>query len=185
MKGGKEECEESNFYYIDVSNISIFNSSYFLHKRNDFTFLSIFNRRYGLNTKDIERVLYLYPLRKKQIETDKLKLKELRLTGDIFSVSFDDVKVNTSNINNITENKVISYLEKRERIEKRIRLNEIFCERVEKGLELLDDTGRKIIEGKYFFRCRDYEVYMELGISKSNYYVMRKKVLSLICYIFL
>ncbi|MCO8194417.1 MULTISPECIES: hypothetical protein [Anaerofustis] len=138
-----------------------------------------------MNTKDIERVLYLYPLRKKQIETDKLKLKELRLTGDIFSVSFDDVKVNTSNINNITENKVISYLEKRERIEKRIRLNEIFCERVEKGLELLDDTGRKIIEGKYFFRCRDYEVYMELGISKSNYYVMRKKVLSLICYIFL
>lgn len=87
-----------------------------------------------MNTKDIERILYLYPLRKKQIETDKLKLKELRLTGDISSVSFDDVKVHTSSINNITENKVINYLEKRERIEKRIRINEIFCERVEKGL---------------------------------------------------
>ncbi|WP_329382658.1 hypothetical protein [Anaerofustis butyriciformans] len=48
-----------------------------------------------MNTKDIERILYLYPLRKKQIETDKLKLKELRLTGDISSVSFDDVKVHT------------------------------------------------------------------------------------------
>lgn len=133
-----------------------------------------------MNTKDIERILYLYPLRKKQIETDKLKLKELRLTGDISSVSFDDVRVNTSGINNITENKVINYLEKRERIEKRIRLNEIFCERVEKGLELLDDMGRKIIEGKYFFKCRDYEVYMELGISKSNYYPIRKKILEML-----
>lgn len=128
-----------------------------------------------MNTKDIERVLYLYPLRKKQIEIDKLKLKELRLTGDISSVSFDDVKVNTSGINNITENKVISYLEKRERIEKRIRFNEIFCERVEKGLELLDDTGRKIIEGKYFFRCRDYEVYDGLNLSSSCYYRKRRE----------
>ena len=51
---------------------------------------------------------------------------------------------------------------------------------VEKGLELLDDTGRKIIEGKYFFKCRDYEVYMELGISKSNYYPIRKKILEML-----
>ena len=128
-----------------------------------------------MNTKDIERILYLYPLRKKQIETDKLKLKELRLTGDISSVSFDDVKVSTSDINNITENKVISYLEKRERIEKRIRINEVFCERVEKGLELLDDMGRKIIEGKYFFKYRDYEVYDGLNLSSSCYYRKRRE----------
>ncbi len=133
-----------------------------------------------MNTKDVERILYLYPLRKKQIEADKLKLKELKLTGDISSVSFDDVRVHTSDISNITENKVINYLEKRERIEKRIRINEVFCERIEKGLELLDDTGRKIIEGKYFFRLRDYEVYMELGISKSNYYPIRKKILDIL-----
>ena len=128
-----------------------------------------------MNIKDIERILYLYPLRKKQIETDKLKLKELRLTGDISSVSFDDVKVSTSDINNITENKVISYLEKRERIEKRIRINEVFCERVEKGLELLDDMGRKIIEGKYFFKYRDYEVYDGLNLSSSCYYRKRRE----------
>ena len=128
-----------------------------------------------MNTKDVERILYLYPLRKKQIETDKLKLKELRLTGDISSVSFDDVRVHTSNINNTTENEVINYLEKREKIEKRIRLNELFCERVEKGLEMLDDMGRKIIEGKYFFRCRDYEVYDGLNLSSSCYYRKRKE----------
>lgn len=135
----------------------------------------MFDWRYILNTKDIERVLYLYPLRKKQIETDKLKLKELRLTGDISSVSFDDVKVHTSGINNITENKVIKYLEKREMIERRIRVNEVFCEMVERGVELLDDTGKKIIEGKYFSRCRDYEVYDGLNLSSSCYYRKRRE----------
>ena len=137
-----------------------------------------------MNTKDIERILYLYPLRKKQIEIDKLKLKELRLTGDISSVSFDDVKVHTSSINNITENKVISYLEKRERIEKRVRINEIFCARVEKGLDILTNSEKLIIEKRYFKSFKDYEIYFNYGFSKRNYYLIKKRALEKLSLIF-
>lgn len=124
--------------------------------------------------KHVEAMLYDYPLRKKQIEINRLKLRELELSkAELGSIIYDGVKVDKSNISNVTEKEAIELYQSKEELNKKIERDTLFCKRIETAMSTLSDTERLIVEGKYFEGMRDYEVYRELGISSANYY--RKK----------
>ena len=127
--------------------------------------------------ENIDKVLYKYPKAKIQIEIDKIKLKEIENNlCDIKAYSYDSISVSSSNINNETEDAAIELLNKKEEINKRIKYNTLFCDKIEKALQLLSTTERLIIESFYFKNIKDFEIYLNFsyGISKSVYYKTKK-----------
>ena len=115
--------------------------------------------------KQAEAMLYDYPLRKKQIEINRLKIRELELSkAELRAIIYDGVKVDKSNISNVTEKEAIELY----------RLKEALNKKIETAMSTLSDTERLIVEGKYFEGMRDYEVYRRCGVSKSGYYRLKR-----------
>ncbi|EDS72990.1 hypothetical protein ANASTE_00705 [Anaerofustis stercorihominis DSM 17244] len=125
--------------------------------------------------KHVEAMLYDYPLRKKQIEINRLKIRELELRKtELGAVVYDGIKVETSNISNTTEKEAIELYQSKEVLNKKIEKDTLFCKRIETAMSTLGDTERLIVEGKYFEGMRDYEVYRRCGVSKSGYYRLKR-----------
>ena len=127
--------------------------------------------------KNIDKVLYKYPKAKIQIEIDNIKLEEIENSlGDIKAYSYDNISVSSSNINNSTEDAAIELLHKKEEINKRIKYTTLFCNKIEKALQVLSNIERLIIESYYFQNVKDYEIYLDFsyGISKAVYYKTKK-----------
>lgn len=127
--------------------------------------------------KNIDKVLYKYPKAKIQIEIDNIKLEEIENNlCDIKAYSYDNISVSSSNINNSTEDAAIELLHKKEEINKRIKYNTLFCNKIEKALQVLSNIERLIIESYYFQNIKDYEIYLDFsyGISKAVYYKTKK-----------
>lgn len=127
--------------------------------------------------KNIDKVLYKYPKAKIQIEIDNIKLEEIENSlGDIKAYSYDNISVSSSSINNSTEDAAIELLHKKEEINKRIKYNTLFCNKIEKALQVLSNIERLIIESYYFQNIKDYEIYLDFnyGISKAVYYKTKK-----------
>lgn len=127
--------------------------------------------------KNIDKVLYKYPKAKIQIEIDNIKLEEIENNlCDIKAYSYDNISVSSSNINNSTEDAAIELLHKKEEINKRIKYNTLFCNKIEKALQVLSNIERLIIESYYFQNVKDYEIYLDFsyGISKAVYYKAKK-----------
>lgn len=125
--------------------------------------------------KQVEAMLYSYPLKKKQIEINRLKIRELELREtELGAVVYDGIKVETSNISNTTEKEAIELYQSKEVLNKKIEKDTLFCKRIETAMSTLGDTERLIVEGKYFEGMRDYEVYRRCGVSKSGYYRLKR-----------
>lgn len=127
--------------------------------------------------ENIDKVLYKYPKAKIQIEIDNIKLEEIENNlCDIKAYSYDNISVSSSNINNSTEDAAIELLHKKEEINKRIKYNTLFCNKIEKALQVLSNIERLIIESYYFQNVKDYEIYLDFsyGISKAVYYKTKK-----------
>lgn len=127
--------------------------------------------------ENIDKVLYKYPKVKIQIEIDNIKLEEIENNlCDIKAYSYDNISVSSSNINNSTEDAAIELLHKKEEINKRIKYNTLFCNKIEKALQVLSNIERLIIESFYFQNKKDYEIYLNFnyGISKAVYYKNKK-----------
>lgn len=127
--------------------------------------------------ENIDKVLYKYPKAKIQIEIDNIKLEEIENNlCDIKAYSYDNISVSSSNINNSTEDAAIELLHKKEEINKRIKYNTLFCNKIEKALQVLSNIERLIIESYYFQNIKDYEIYLDFsyGISKAVYYKTKK-----------
>lgn len=127
--------------------------------------------------ENIDKVLYKYPKVKIQIEIDNIKLEEIENNlCDIKAYSYDNISVSSSNINNSTEDAAIELLHKKEEINKRIKYNTLFCNKIEKALQVLSNIERLIIESYYFQNIKDYEIYLDFnyGISKAVYYKTKK-----------
>lgn len=121
--------------------------------------------------KQAEAMLYDYPLRKKQIEINRLKIRELELSkAELGAIVYDGVKVDKSNIINTTEKEAIELYRLKEALNKKIERDTLFCKRIETAMSTLSDTERLIVEGKYFEGMRDYEVYRRCGVSERSYY---------------
>lgn len=128
--------------------------------------------------KHVEAMLYDYPLRKKQIEINRLKIRELELRKtELGAIVYDGVKVDKSNISNTTEKEAIELYRLKEELNKKIEKDTLFCKRIETAMSTLSDTERLIVEGKYFEGMRDYEVYRRCGVSKSGYYRIKKEII--------
>ena len=128
--------------------------------------------------KQAEAMLYDYPLRKKQIEINRLKIRELELSkAELGAMIYDGVKVDKSNISNTTEKEAIELYRLKEVLNKKIEKDTLFCKRIETAMSTLSDTERLIVEGKYFEGMRDYEVYRRCGVSKSGYYRIKKEII--------
>lgn len=126
--------------------------------------------------KKTEALLYNYIFLKKNIETDKLKLEELNLESfDVNASKYDSVKVDTSTISDITAENAINHIIKKEYLARKIRKNTFQKKQIDIAMEALNDTERTIIEEKYFNLLRDYEVYDNLCLSRSNYYRIKKQ----------
>ena len=134
--------------------------------------------------KQVEAMLYSYPLKKKQIEINRLKIRELELREtEIGAIIYDGIKVETSNISNTTEKEAIELYQAKEALNKRIEKDTLFCKRIETAMSTLGDTERLIVEGKYFEGMRDYEVYRRCGVSKSGYYRVKKEAINVISFL--
>ncbi|WP_290773250.1 DUF1492 domain-containing protein [Anaerofustis sp.] len=126
--------------------------------------------------KKTEALLYNYIFLKKSIETDKLKLEELNLESfDVNASKYDTVKVDSSTISDITAQNAINHIIKKEYLARKIRKNTFQKKQIDIAMEALNDTERTIIKEKYFRLLRDYEVYDNLCLSRSNYYRIKKQ----------
>ena len=129
--------------------------------------------------KQAEAMLYDYPLRKKQIEINRLKIRELELSkAELGAIIYDGVKVDKSNISNVTEKEAIELYRLKEALNKKIEKDTLFCKRIETAMSTLSDTERLIVEGKYFEGMRDYEVYREVNISSTTFYYYKKNIIN-------
>lgn len=106
-----------------------------------------------MELKEIEKMLYSYPLHKKYIEIYNIKEEEANL--------FEDVTL-------------------KETLKDKAEINKLYCLKIDKAIELLGEEEKEIIKSKYFNRKRDYEIYLNIGISASNYYARKRKALTLL-----
>lgn len=129
--------------------------------------------------KQVEAMLYSYPLKKKQIEINRLKIRELELREtELGAIVYDGIKIETSNISNTTEKEAIELYQAKEALNKKIEKDTLFCKRIETAMSTLGDTERLIVEGKYFEGMRDYEVYREVNISSTTFYYYKKNIIN-------
>ena len=127
-----------------------------------------------IDFKNVEGLLYAYPIIKKSIEIDKETLKMLDdYEADIQAVKYDGVKVDKSDISNNTQREALDLISDKAYLNKKIKKNSLKDMRVEMSLEVLKETERDIVTKKYFDRYLDYEIYDDLCISKSTYYRMK------------
>lgn len=134
--------------------------------------------------KQAEAMLYDYPLRKKQIEINRLKIRELELSkAELGAIVYDGVKVDKSNISNVTEKEAIELYQSKEELNKKIEKDTLFCKRIETAMSTLSDTERLIVEGKYFEGMRDYEVYRRCGVSERSYYRRKREIVNKLIYV--
>lgn len=127
--------------------------------------------------ENIDKVLYKYPKAKIQIEIDNIKLEEIENNlCDIKAYSYDNISVSSSNINNSTEDAAIELLHKKDKIEKNIKYNTLFCNKIEKALNTLSNIEKTIINEIYFNNKKDYEIYLNscYGLSRTVFYTNKK-----------
>lgn len=126
--------------------------------------------------KKVQKMLYDYPIKKKQIGVDEISLEEMKLySKDISALRYDGVKVNNSSVSDETAQEAIKNAEREGFLKHRINVNKLFIKKIDKAMEVLTRTERDIITQKYFLSMRDYEVYYGLCISRANYYRIKKE----------
>ena len=126
--------------------------------------------------KQIQKMLYDYPIKKKQIGVDEISLEEMKLySKDISALRYDGVKVNNSSVRDETAEEAIRNAEREAFLKNRIEANKLYIKKIDKAMEVLTKTEREIINQKYFLLMRDYEVYDGLCLSRANYYRIKKE----------
>ena len=126
--------------------------------------------------KQIQKMLYDYPIKKKQIGVDEISLEEMkRYSKDISALRYDGVKVNNSSVSDETAEEAIRNAEREAFLKNRIEANKLYIKKIDKAMEVLTKTEHEIITLKYFHFMRDYEVYDGLCLSRANYYRIKKE----------
>lgn len=125
--------------------------------------------------KKVQKMLYDYPIKKKQIGVDEISLEEMKLySKDISAVRYDGVKVNNGSVRDETAEEAVKNAERERFLKDRIESNRLFIKKIDRAMEVLTKTEHEIITLKYFHFMRDYEVYDGLCISRANYYRIKK-----------
>ncbi len=126
----------------------------------------------------IEGILYAYPMIKKSIDIDRETLKMLDdYEADIQAVKYEGVKVDKSDISDMTQKEALDLISDKEYLIRKIKKNTLKAKRVEMCLEVLKELERDIVYKKYFEGCLDYEIYDDLCISKSTFYRMKNSAI--------
>ncbi|WP_294465602.1 hypothetical protein [uncultured Anaerofustis sp.] len=129
--------------------------------------------------KKTEAILYDYKLKKTQIECDKLSIEEINIyENHISAISYDGLKVDTSNISNPTEKEAINMISKKDLYLERIKYNTILINKIESAVNSLSDTEKEIVDHKYFAEMADCDVYNLMGLSKTVYYKTKKNIIN-------
>lgn len=114
------------------------------------------------NKKAIEEVLNNYRYAKYQIESDNIFLKDIE-RGYLKSLKYDGLRVQNSNISNVTEDMVI----KKENAQMRIKRNTLYVKRIDTMLDILNAEEKSLIKLKYLENTpkKNKEISLLLGID--------------------
>ena len=133
--------------------------------------------------KRIEKMLYLYPVKKRQIEVDKITIEELKLKkSEIQATDYERVKIDNSKVGKPTEEEAVNNINLYNILDNRIKENILFCEKIETIYSMLTDLEKGIVEDKYFLKKKDYEIYKERNISKSSFYRFKDYIINKIAF---
>lgn len=139
----------------------------------------------GRTSKEIEELLYSYPVLKMSVANLKLDLEEAveELQEDIKSKD----KTNSSKCNDAS-NKEVANIVAQERIngiEERIRSKERVIKKIDNALTVLSEKDRKVIEMFYFKNISRQDISEHIGVSTSNIGLRKKNILSILVKVFL
>lgn len=129
--------------------------------------------------QDIEYLLFNYGQVESYIEDLKEKLVEAEQGGwaDIKAIQYDKLSVRTYGISKSTENAVIAKLEFIDEVNREIKYNLKFKNRIDKALKTLDKQELKVIKLRYFKNNSNEKCMEILKYKKSKFYQIKDKAI--------